>query len=307
MACTSWLHCTELCLPPARVPSQFEAFKASAWATRRGLKPLRTELSVGWRVDGRSVSAGQIDALYVDNEGKHYLFDFKRVAKNHKLDPKEKGFTPSRDVPPACGTGAMVHLPDTHYQKYSLQTSIYNLMLLNTHGIDVGDRMYLLRVHADRAAHELVQCRDLRAEAKVALQSEADRLAALPDRPRPPPSPEPAPAATSPPVDGSGPPASQGSSGARKRPCGAPPSGKMWKDGGWVDARCAKRARTPTTEVMLKPMPRGKPPRGKTWDGATGEWVTIRRGFSKCAGPSVDDGDRRTPLSPRNVRQRGKR
>ena len=34
----------------------------------------------------------------------------------------------------------MVHLPDTHYQKYPLQTSIYNLMLQNVHGIDVGDR-----------------------------------------------------------------------------------------------------------------------------------------------------------------------
>ena len=107
----------------------------------------------------------------MDKDGNYYLFDFKRVAKNHKLDPKEKGFTPNRNTPPACGLGPMAHLPDTHYQKYSLQTSMYNLMLLNLHGIDVGDRMYLLRVHADRDAYELVPCRDLREEARAALDS----------------------------------------------------------------------------------------------------------------------------------------
>eukprot|EP00966_Prymnesium_polylepis_P199403 4620736-Prymnesium_polylepis.1 len=96
--------------------AQFNAFKASPWATRRGLRPVRTEVCVGWRADGRSVSAGQIDALYVDRDGLHYLFDFKRVAKNHKLDPKEKGFTPGKGVPPACGLGPMAHLPDTHFQ-----------------------------------------------------------------------------------------------------------------------------------------------------------------------------------------------
>ena len=104
--------------------AQFNAFKASPWYTSRQLKPVRTELCVGWRVDGQSVSAGQIDALYVDKDGLYYLLDFKRVAKHHKLDPKEKGFTTGRGVPPACGLGLMAHLPDTHYQRYSLQTSI---------------------------------------------------------------------------------------------------------------------------------------------------------------------------------------
>ena len=144
---------------------------------------MRTELCVGWR-DGRgSVSAGQIDALYVDKAGLYYIFDFKRVAKDKKLDPKDKGFAlPGEDYP--MGIGAMGHLHDTYYQKYSLQTSIYNLMMLNTHGIDAGDRMFLLRMHSDRAAYELVQCRDLRDEAREALQTEAARLAARPPRPK---------------------------------------------------------------------------------------------------------------------------
>ena len=179
---------------------------------------------MGWRVDGQSVSAGQIDALYVDKDGLYYLLDFKRVAKNHKLDPNEKGFTTGRGVPPACGLGPMAHLPDTHYQKYSLQTSIYNLMLHDTHGIDVGDRQYLLRIHADREKFELVQCRDLRAEARTALKSEQERLAAQP-RPAAPQVNSAAPDASR-----SQPPA-QGGSATRKRPRGAAPRGKIWQDG----------------------------------------------------------------------------
>ena len=103
----------------------------------------------------------QIDALYIDKDEKLYTFDFKRVAKDKKLCQNDTGWAP-RGEDPLCGLGPMAHLPDTYYQKYSLQTSIYNLMLHNAHGIDVGERMYLLRMHEDRAAYELVKCRDLR-------------------------------------------------------------------------------------------------------------------------------------------------
>ena len=133
--------------------AQFEAFKASAEYKRLGLRPYRTELCVAWRADGRSVSAGQIDALYVDGEDpktcNYYIFDFKRVKSKHKLCPKEKGFC-CQGEEPACALPPIAHLPDTHLQKYSLQTSIYNLMLHQTHGIDAGKNMYLLRMHTDR-------------------------------------------------------------------------------------------------------------------------------------------------------------
>ena len=57
--------------------------------------------------------------------------------------------------------------------------SFYNLMLAQTHGIDVHDRMYLLRMHADRDQYEMVQCSDLREEAKVLLEKmQNDDLAA---------------------------------------------------------------------------------------------------------------------------------
>jgi hypothetical protein len=65
--------------------AQFDAFKSSDLYRRLGLKPYRTELCVAWRAGGQSVSAGQIDALYVDKHGKYYIFDFKRVKSKHKL------------------------------------------------------------------------------------------------------------------------------------------------------------------------------------------------------------------------------
>ena len=80
---------------------QFEAFKASPWVKDLGLRPYRTELCVGWRADGRSVSAGQIDALYVDKAGLYYLIDFKRVESKNILDPtKTSTHTQERGRPP---------------------------------------------------------------------------------------------------------------------------------------------------------------------------------------------------------------
>ena len=247
-----------LCPEIAKEIAQFEAFKASDFYTSRGLRPYRTELCVGWRHDGRSVSAGQIDALYVDKDGLYYLFDFKRVAKNHKLDPEEVGFRAGRDADPACGLGPMAHLPDTHFQKYSLQTSIYNLMLLNLHGKDVEDRMYLLRMHADRAAFELVLCRDLRSEAREALRVEEERLVEAAPRAAPA-APQAAPA-----VPGG---ASDGSPGAEdapvaKRPRGRAPEGKVWTEGKWMARPRARKAPTPVTTTTLKVRPRGPAPKG---------------------------------------------
>ena len=153
---------------------QFNEFKASTWVQDLGLRPYRTELCVGWRVGGQSVSAGQIDALYIDEAGLYYIIDFKRVKHTTILDPDKaatrQGFKGARALPPIS------HVPDTHYQHYSLQTSIYNLMLRNTTAIDVEDRMFLVRMHVDRLHVEIVKCHDLRTEAKVLLEAEHARL-----------------------------------------------------------------------------------------------------------------------------------
>ena len=160
-------------LDPEIVPevAQYEAFKASAFVHERGLVPFRSELTVAYRGgDGLVACAGQIDALYRDAEGHVYLFDFKRVEPKHKLTPKARGFMGHR------GKGVAAHLPDAHFWKYSLQTSAYNVMLRATHGLDAGDRMYLLRMHKKLPTYELVQCADLRAEATAMLENELARL-----------------------------------------------------------------------------------------------------------------------------------
>ena len=230
--------------------AQFEAFKASAEYKRLGLRPYRTELCVAWRANGRSVSAGQIDALYVDGNNpktcNYFIFDFKRVKSKHKLCPKEKGFCCQGDEP-ACALPPIAHLPDTHLQKYSLQTSIYNLMLHQTHGIDAGKRMHLLRMHTDRKGkhggkpeYEFVPCLDLRSEARKVLRLEEERLAARP--------PLAAPAAVvSPPAADNGVTPAQGTAASLNRPRGAAPEGKIWLDGVWVTRQDARKAPTPVT------------------------------------------------------------
>jgi hypothetical protein len=232
------------------------------------------------------VSAGQIDALYVDRRGLYYLFDFKRTKKEKRLNANDKGWAP-RGEPPPCGLGPMAHLPDTPFQHYSLQASIYALMLAQTHGIDVGDRMFVLRMHADRAEHQRVQCRNLRTEARAALESEAHRLR-FERRARPPPEP-PGAAASGPacPEGASGSPVSEGEAGLRKRPRGAAPRGKEWKDGGWCDFRVAKSARTPATGQASKTKPAVRPKKGMRWDGVAGVWVAKGGQFGKRDTPTV--------------------
>jgi hypothetical protein len=175
--------------------------------------------------------------------------------------------------------------------------SQYNLMLHDTHGVDVGDRMYLLRMHADRDAFELVQCRDLRAEAREALRAEPRRLVA-----RPPPAAPPA--AASPPQAATAAPSAQGAAGALERPRGAAPKGMIWSGGKWVDARCAKKARTPGTETALNVRPAHGARKGMAWDGVAGCWVACRKGFQKRARPVEAHDDENVPPQRRDVRRR---
>ena len=47
------------------------------------LKPIRTELTVAWRVGERVVCAGQIDALFADKYGYYYV----RVCRGCNRNP----------------------------------------------------------------------------------------------------------------------------------------------------------------------------------------------------------------------------
>ena len=188
--------------------------------------------------------------------------------------------------------------------KYSLQTSIYNLMLQQTHGIDVGKRMYILRMHTDRKGkypgkpeYELVQCRDLRSEACELLRLEEERLAAKP----PPPPPAAAPAA---PMDTGKPPQPQSAAVAPKRPRGAAPAGKVWQDGKWVEHQTARKAPTPVSVVALKTRPAHGARKGMAWDGVAGCWMACRKGFQKRKAPVAPPSDENAVPQARKVRRR---
>ena len=150
--------------------TQFRDFR-SAFLDSHGLIPFRTELMVWCKNHGVLCAAGQIDALFTSPSG-FFLFDWKRVA------PKKDLSETARPFKGRMGRGLAESLPDTPYYRYSLQTSIYAEMLKSSHGIDVEDRMYVLRVHADIPAYDLVHCANLRGVAASVLSAEYDRLAA---------------------------------------------------------------------------------------------------------------------------------
>ena len=113
---------TDAPLELQREAEQFGAFLRSKFGAR--LQALRTELAVAWRAEGgRAVTAGQVDCLYKDSEGCVIMVDFKRVASKHSLEPWARAFGGAYGRPP------VELLPDTPFWRYSLQQSLYAVML----------------------------------------------------------------------------------------------------------------------------------------------------------------------------------
>ena len=151
---------------------QFDAFMKSDFVTQRQLEPIRTELTVFYMRGGTVVTAGQIDALFRSKlNGAYYILDWKRIKPDKRIDANAHAFS--------NGVGLASSIPDTPHYHYSLQTSIYSLMLRESHGIDAKDNMYLVRMHADcPQGYELVKCTDLRTLAEQVLMKEYASLTA---------------------------------------------------------------------------------------------------------------------------------
>ena len=155
----------------AKEVAQHTTFMSSDFITQFSLCPYATELLVWYTVNNQIVSAGQVDAVMRSRDtDAFFLIDWKRVSSKRKLTADEPSFQDR------CGFGDCKDIPDTHFHKYSLQCSIYAIMLMHSHGFDVGDRMFLVRMHVDRDSYELVQCCDWRRVAQSLLQSEYARL-----------------------------------------------------------------------------------------------------------------------------------
>lgn len=145
---------------------QFDAFMASDFVKERELEPIRTELTVYYMRAGVVVTAGQIDALFRSKKTQqYYIIDWKRIKPEKRIDAAAHAFR--------NGRGLAASIPDTQHYHYSLQTSVYSLMLRESHGIDAEDNLYLVRMHADRSqGYELVKCTDLRPLAYQLLSQE---------------------------------------------------------------------------------------------------------------------------------------
>ena len=145
---------------------QFDAFMASDFVKERELEPIRTELTVFYMRGGVVVTAGQIDALFRSKKTQqYYIIDWKRIKPDKRIDAAARAFR--------NGLGLATSIPDTQHYHYSLQTSVYSLMLRESHGIDAEDNLYLVRMHADRSqGYELVKCTDLRPLAHQVLTHE---------------------------------------------------------------------------------------------------------------------------------------
>jgi hypothetical protein len=131
----------------------------------KNLIPFRTELSTIWR---NGLVAGQCDLLMYDTVRKRFvLIDLKRVKGKYSLLPTEQGYKGK------CGlSGPMKGKQESNHNIYSLQLSMYSVMIAHSHGWDAGNEIYILRVHGeDRATYQWVKCTDFTKEAVEILDS----------------------------------------------------------------------------------------------------------------------------------------
>lgn len=166
------------------VKVEFEQFQEwwRSWAVPRGMRAHRTELSVVWLGEGgRFVCAGQIDGVLRDKDGEYYIFDWKRVKPKKLLTVFERAYRDPVTKQPQ--TAAMFpEIPLTDFHKYSFQASIYSVMMKQSHGIDAGNRLRVVRMHYQLGEAQYIECADYREQAKVLLaaleqeQIEADGL-----------------------------------------------------------------------------------------------------------------------------------
>ena len=134
---------------PTTTP-ETEQFKA--WWDVQGTRALRTELVVWWEKDGEVVCAGQIDALIEE----FIILDWKRVEND--LSPTTRAYKYG-----AYG------IPDTKFHHYSLQLSMYWLMLEQTYGF-VAPECKIVSFFGERPAQPMPIV-DYRKEARLLLDA----------------------------------------------------------------------------------------------------------------------------------------
>ena len=142
----------------AREYAQFLVFRKDF----PSLRPVRTELSLFYtRPDGTVCAVGQLDALFADESGRMCIVDFKRTDKPLYARTNAYGKT---------GIGVLDGTPANDHYKYSFQQACYSVMFEQRTGVPVNF-LFLLALHPEKDKYELVQCTDLRAEARAILDA----------------------------------------------------------------------------------------------------------------------------------------
>lgn len=131
-----------------------------------GWIPRRTELSLWWErePDRKVVCAGQLDALFTDAQDELVIVDLKRT--DHNLSPNAPSFGKTFKSDVLSG----VELTD--YNKYSLQTSIYCVMIEQRTGLSTPTKnRFLLQAHPSIDEAKWIECRNFDAEARALLNA----------------------------------------------------------------------------------------------------------------------------------------
>lgn len=144
---------------PGDVPKEEVALLLRGWQLLQadGHEIVRTELSVFWPPRGEAKAAGMIDFLTRTDKG-YAIVDLKRSSKD--LTSSARAFR--------NGVGALATVGDTSHMRYSLQLSLYAVMLQELTREPVGE-LLLLQVDPESGTVRVVPCCDLRAQARVLL------------------------------------------------------------------------------------------------------------------------------------------
>lgn len=130
----------------------------------KSIIPYRTSWSV---YDEKSMVAGSID-LISKQKYNFALFDWKR---SRKLGWEINGsFVVNNDNYNKYGFHGLEHIPDTTFNRYSLQQNIYKYIIEKNYGLKI-DNMYLVILHPNYSKAHLVEVPNMQKEAEYMLQN----------------------------------------------------------------------------------------------------------------------------------------
>ncbi len=149
-------------------------------------QPQRTEWKLWWEdaaIGGQVLLAGTLDLLlWSETMDQYALVDFKRTnpAPKYAHGPANLlGPHQGARYHPGFAASPLEDVENSDFGKYSMQLNILAKMLRGRYGVDVGDNMYLLQLHADMDSAHCVRVPNHGAATNSLFKIEAERRALL--------------------------------------------------------------------------------------------------------------------------------